>query len=128
AEQHVDELAGIVADGRRRKRDCNLEQTLFDFTDGLDLPDDLAADEIVVDCSERHLDALLDRNGLRALGNRAGIAADMIEGGETGGHGRLDNRWFTDGGGRIPLAGSFGRQKPRTPARASDAPAQKIDA
>ena len=56
---------GSLADGFRGERDANLEQAGLLFGDALDPADDLAAHELVCDRRQRHLDALLDRDGLR---------------------------------------------------------------
>jgi hypothetical protein len=89
AEQHVDELPGVVSDGLDRERDADLEQAAIPFGNGLDAADDFRAHEIVRDRRNRHLDALLDRNGARALLDRARIAAHEVDGLQTWGHGRL---------------------------------------
>ncbi len=89
AEQHVDELPGIAPDGLRRERDADLEQALVPFGNGLDAADDLGTHEIVLDRRDRHLDTLLDRNGARALLDRARIAVDEVDGLQTWVHGRL---------------------------------------
>ena len=80
AEQHVDELPGIVPDGLRGERDADFEQPALPFADGLDAADDLGAHEIVRDRRKRHLDALLDRDGARALLDRSRVAADLVDG------------------------------------------------
>jgi hypothetical protein len=80
AEQHVEELPGILPDGRRGERDAHLEVPTRDFDDRLDAADDLGADEIVGDGQERHFHALLDRDGARALLDCARLAADVIDG------------------------------------------------
>ena len=49
-----------------------------------DLADDLVEDLLVLDRRERHLDALLDRDRLRARLNGARVRADVIDGGESG--------------------------------------------
>ena len=90
AEQHVDELPGIAPDGFRGERDANFEQALFLFGDGLDPADDLAAHEIVCDRRQRHLDALLDRDGVRPRLDRFGVAADLVDRMQTRGHGCSD--------------------------------------
>ena len=90
AEQHVDELPGIAADGFRGERDAHFEQAVLLFGDGLDPADDLGAHEIVVDRRQRHLDALLDRDGLRARLDRFGVAADLVDRLQTRGHGCSD--------------------------------------
>ena len=71
AEQHVDELPGIAADGRGGERDAHLEQPVFFFGDALDAADDLGAHEVVHDRRQRHLDALLDRDGACARLDRS---------------------------------------------------------
>ena len=88
AKQHVEKLAGIGADGGGGQSDAHLEQVLVERAGRLDLSDDLVEHEAVVDGRDRHLDALLDRDGARARVDRARIAADMVDGGETGMHGR----------------------------------------
>ena len=80
AEQHVDQLPGIVADGRGGQRDAHLEQAMAQIADGEHAADDLGEHDIVVDRRKRHLDALLDRNGAGAALDRARIAADVIDG------------------------------------------------
>ena len=90
AEQHVDELPGIAADGLRGERDANLEQAGLLFGDALDPADDLGAHELVRDRRQRHLDALLDRNGACARLDRPGVAADVVDRLQTRGHGCSD--------------------------------------
>ena len=87
AEQHVEELPGIRSDGLGGERDADLEQRVVQLPDRLDPADDLGADEIVLDRRNRHLDALLDRDRARALLDRARVAADVIDGLQTGMHG-----------------------------------------
>ena len=79
AEQHVDELAGVAADGCRRQRDPRFEQPGADLAHALDASDDLGEHVLVVDRGERHLDALLDGDRLRARVGRVRIAADVID-------------------------------------------------
>ena len=90
AEQHVEELPGIGADGFRRKRNAHFKETPLLFGDRLDAADDFSADEIVRDRGDRHFDALLDRNRTRARLDRRCIAADVIDRLQTRLHGRLD--------------------------------------
>ena len=82
-------LPGVVSDGLDRERDVDLEQAAIPLGNGLDAADDFRAHEIVRDRRNRHLDALLDRNGARALLDRARIAAHEVDGLQTWGHGRL---------------------------------------
>ena len=84
AEQHVDELAGIVAGGRAAERDAHRERAAADVADRLHLADDLVEDLLVLDRRERHLDALLDRDRLRARFDGARVRADVIDGVEAG--------------------------------------------
>jgi hypothetical protein len=87
AEQHVDELAGILPDGLGRKRDAHLEDALFPRLDRNDPADDLRQDGFVLDRRHRHFDALLDRDGAGAVLDRGGIGADAIDGFQSRGHG-----------------------------------------
>ena len=80
AEQHVDELAGVLPHGRNSERDAHLEQPAGLFLDRLDPADDVRKHAVVIDGRERHFDALLDGNGMRAIRNRSRVAADMIDG------------------------------------------------
>ena len=86
AEQHVDELAGILPDGVSGKRDRDLEQALLLLLNCLHPSDDLGGNEIVVDRRERHLDALLDRDFSRARFDRFCRAAHEIDGRQPGSH------------------------------------------
>ena len=79
AEQHVEELPGVAADRRRRQRDSRLEQSRGNFADAFDAPGDLRQHMLVVDRRERHLDALLDGDRLRARVDRFRVAADVID-------------------------------------------------
>ena len=79
AEQHVEELAGIVPNGFAGQRDANLEQVAGLLCDGRDAADDLGADELVVDGRDRHLHALLGRYGSGAILHRARVAAHVID-------------------------------------------------
>src|SRR4029079_920095 len=49
AEQHVDELARIVADGRGREPNAHREHAIADVSEVLDLADDLVEDLLVLD-------------------------------------------------------------------------------
>ena len=89
AEQHVDELPGIAADGFGGERDANFEQPMFFFGDALDPADDLGAHEVVHDRRQRHLDALLDRDGACTRLDRSGVAAGVVDRLQTWGHGAL---------------------------------------
>src|SRR6516165_9957013 len=121
AEQHVDELPGIAADGRHRERDADLEQAVVAFGNGLDAADDLGAHEIVLDRRDRHLDALLDRNGTRALLDRARIAAHEVDGLQTRVHGRLlsDHR-ARSAKLRAGCEGALGNSPPLADRRAAE--------
>ena len=86
AEQHVEQLRGIVAESLLPQRDGDLEHACFFFGDRLDLGDDFRAHERVINRRNRHLDALLDRKRTRTRFDRARIAADTIEGFQPRGH------------------------------------------
>ncbi len=81
AEQHVEQLPGIIAHGRGSERNAHLEPALLLGDDFVHPADDALQHERVADCRERHLDALLDRDGAGTRLDRAGIAADAIDGG-----------------------------------------------
>jgi hypothetical protein len=87
AEQHVDELAGIVADGRPCEGDAHRKQTGRNLTDIVNSADDVVEDLPVVNRRRRHLDALLDRNALRPRRDGTRVGPDVI-GGDEAGHGR----------------------------------------
>ena len=89
AEQHVDELPGIAADGLGGERDANLEQAVFLFGDASTRPTISARTKSSVDRRQRHLDALLDRDGACARLDRSGVAADVVDRLQTRGHGAL---------------------------------------
>ena len=59
-----------------------------DLVDRLDPADDVAEHLVVVDRRERHLDALLDRDRVGALLDRARVAANAVDGFQAGRHGR----------------------------------------
>ena len=80
AEQHVEELAGVAADGGGAEPDLDLEDPRRDLADRRDFADDLAGDVIVAHGRERRLDALLERDRLRARLDRGGVAADTVDG------------------------------------------------
>src|SRR5262249_29652159 len=80
---------GIVSDGLDRERDADLEQAAGPFGNALDATDDFRAHEIVHDRRDRHLDALLDRNGAGALLDRTRLAAHEVDDLQTRRHGRL---------------------------------------
>ena len=81
----------IAPDGFRRQRDAHLEQALLHFADGLHPADDLASARIRLSIADdRHLDALLDRDGLRPRVDRSGVAADVVDRLQTRGHGCSD--------------------------------------
>ncbi len=86
AEQHVEELPGIVADGLAGERDADLELPVLPLGDLLDPADDAREHEFIVDRRQRHLDALLDRDRAGARLDRAGIAADTVDGLQAGAH------------------------------------------
>jgi len=79
AEQHIDELAGIVPDGLAGQRDPDLEQSVRLLHDGDHAADDLRTHEFVVDAGDRHFHALLDRDGAGTLIDRARVAAHVID-------------------------------------------------
>src|SRR5262249_57438341 len=85
-------LTGIAPDGLSRERDADLEQAIAPFGNGLDVSDDLGAHEVILDRRDRHLDALLDRDGARALLDRARVAAHEVDGLQT----RVHRRALTD--------------------------------
>src|SRR5262249_57538208 len=66
----------------------DLDKVALFFRDGLDTADDLGANEIIGDRRDRHFDALLDRDGARALLDRARIAAHKEDGLQARVHGR----------------------------------------
>ena len=65
-----EELAGIVANGRRRERDADVEDILGDGVDRDDAAEDFLAHKGVGDDRRRHLDALLDGDRLGPRRNR----------------------------------------------------------
>src|SRR5262249_47022902 len=78
AEQHVDQLPGVVADRCGGERDAHRECPGAQVAQLAHATDDLGVHVGVVDGVERHLDALLDRDGAGAIGDRLRVAADMI--------------------------------------------------
>ena len=92
AEQHVDELPGVASDRRRRQRNARLEQTGADLANAFNAPDDLGQYVLVVDRGQRHLDALLDGDRLRARVDRFRVATDMIDRLQPGHDGTLEPR------------------------------------
>ena len=64
AEQHVEQLPGVVADGGGAEADLDLEPPGRDLADRADLADDLAPHVIVAHRRQRRLDALLQRDRL----------------------------------------------------------------
>ena len=82
AEHHVEELAGVVADGCGGQCDADVELAVAAIVYGFDLADDLVVDRRVVDRIERHFDALLDGDGLRAGFDRGGVGDDAVGRGE----------------------------------------------
>ena len=86
AEQHVQQLSRIVADGRRRETDTNGERAVAEIVDRLDLADDLGQHRRLVDRGQRHFHALFHRDRLRAGLDRGGVAAHVIGDGKAFGH------------------------------------------
>ena len=82
AEHHVEELAGVVADGCGGQCDADVELAVAAVVDGFDLADDFVVDRRVVDRVERHFDALLDGDGLRSGFDRGGVGGDAVGRGE----------------------------------------------
>src|SRR4029077_5850585 len=86
AEQHVDELAGVIAYRDAAERDTHREQAGRALADTHHAPDDLVENVLILDRRKRHLDALLDRDRTGARVDLARIRADVI-GGDEAGHG-----------------------------------------
>ena len=84
AEQHVDELTGVVAGRGAAQADSDREQAGRNLADILHPADDVVEDVLVLDRRKRHLDALLDRDGTGAAFDRTRIRADVINGDEAG--------------------------------------------
>src|SRR5436305_1869388 len=76
AEQYVEQLRGIVADGLLPQSDAHFEQVFFFLSDCLDLSDDLRLHEGIIDRTKRHLYALLDGKRTRASFYGTGRAMD----------------------------------------------------
>src|SRR6185437_12047858 len=79
AEQHVEQLPGVVADGGGAEADLDLEPPRPEFTDGADAADDFAAHEFIPHRRQRRLDALLQRNRLRPRLYRRGLTRYAID-------------------------------------------------
>src|SRR5262249_17503241 len=62
-----------------RQRDADLEQARRNFSNAFDATDNLAANKIIAYCRNRHFNALLDREGSRALLDRTRIALHVID-------------------------------------------------
>ena len=72
-----------------------------EVVDVLDLADDIGEDCLVADGGERHFDALLDGDGLRAGVDVRGGGADAVGDGEAVAHGSRDDQGIDgDGAGR----------------------------
>ncbi len=79
AEQHVQQLAGIVIHGRRRQRNRDIEQAGHDLSNRFDASDDFRQDKVVGDRRQWHFDALLDRERTGARVDRPRVATDAID-------------------------------------------------
>ena len=86
AEQHVHELAGVVSRGLRIEPDARLENSGPEIANGAHLAHDLAEHALILDGRDRHLDALLDRDGAGAFLDGAGLATDVVDGLDRGFH------------------------------------------
>lgn len=79
AVKHVHELTGILAHGLHGKRNLHIVKPIGFLADPLDPADNLRADKIVVNCGERHFDALLVGNSPRTCLDGARIAMNAID-------------------------------------------------
>src|SRR4051812_11278767 len=86
AEQHVQELPGIAADGGGCQADADVEQAVAEVGDAFHLADDVGQDSPVIDRGQRHLDALLDGDAPGAGLDLGGGAAHAVGNGETADH------------------------------------------
>ena len=84
AEQHVEQLPGIRADGLRREADGGVGHPAAAVGDVQHLAQDLGQDAWDCDRLGRHLDALFHRDG---AGAAEGIRAAQAVGGDQAGHG-----------------------------------------
>src|SRR6516225_6210287 len=78
SKQHIEELARILPHGFLCQADLNLEPPVRLLANRFDLTDDLGANECILDRRNRHLDALLNRNGARACLDRTSLAMHAI--------------------------------------------------
>src|SRR5256886_10408817 len=58
---------------------AHLEAGIAQVADRLDAADDFAVDILVIDRRQRHLDALLGRDGARARLDRTRVAANVVD-------------------------------------------------
>ena len=78
AEQHIDELAGVGADGRGGERDFDVEPAVAAILDPGHLADDVGEDRSLAHRRQRHFHALFDGDVARAGLDRARVAADAV--------------------------------------------------
>ena len=86
AEQHIYELAGVASDGGGGEFYADVEAALARRADRRHAPDDVGEDARLGDGAERHLDALLHRDGLGPRLDRVRRRADPVDGGHSRRH------------------------------------------
>src|ERR1700712_4492207 len=105
AEDHVEELTGIVAHALGGQPNPHGERAIADVVDTLPPTNDFRQDLLVVDGGQRHLDALLDGDGLRPGSDVLGGTANLVSDGKPGAHGFDTPRGTTSASTAIAPAG-----------------------